>query len=275
MSEAQPTLARRDLGIRLKGHRERVNFSQKHVAELLGYTVKTINRIESGTHGTRRLVVEALVKHYGISQEEASYLYSLVVRGAERGWWEDYIDKGTKEGTRPDFPMFLESEQIALLVRTFEAEVVPGLLQTREFLIELRKAQLPVPPDVAESVRNLRERRQKILHNADQVMEFLIGEGAMRYLGHLPAGVRDGQLARLLEVADLPNKAIRVVTQLHAAAGSFAILTPPGGVSPIVYTDHLDGCRYIEDVNVTSRYEQAFSAAREKSVPIKEYLNEQ
>lgn len=276
MSEAQPTLARRDLGIRLKGHRERKGLSEKEAAELLGYNVKTIQRIEAGTHGTRRPVVESLVGHYGINQDEASYLLGLVVRGSERGWWEDYVDKGTKQGTRPDFPLFLESEQIANLIQVLETEVIPGLLQTPEYLLALQAAQLGIPLDVAEAVRGLRTIRQKLIYNRLKPprMEFCIGEGAFRYLNQLPGPVRDGQIARILEVASMPNVDLRVITQLHAgAAGAFNLITPSDGVPSFVFIDLMDGCRYVEDDHIVSLYGRGFRAARdEKTVPVEEYL---
>jgi len=276
MSEAQPTLARRDLGIRLKGHRDRIGLTDKEAAALLGYNVKTIHRIEAGTHGTRRLVVESLINHYGISQDEASYLLALVVRGSERGWWEDYVDKGTKQGTRPDFPLFLESEQIASLIQVLETEVIPGLLQTPEYLLALQAAQLDIPQEVAEAVRGLRTIRQKLIYNRIRPprMEFCIGEGAFRYLDRLPGPVRDGQIARILEVSEMPNVDLRVITQLHAgAAGAFNIITPSGMAAPFAFIDLMDGCRYVEDDHIVSMYGQGFRAARdEKTVSVEEYL---
>lgn len=272
---SHPTISRRGLGKRLKRRREEAGLSEQEAADLLGYTLKSVRRIEAGTQGTKQTTIEAFIKHYSISADEASHLQTLRVRGAERGWWEDYIDKGTKEDTRPDFPMFLESEQIATRIQVFECEVIPGLLQTLGYLQAIQDAQLPIPADVAERVRKLRERRQELFHGRADAprMQFLMGEAAMLYLMRLDAGVRDGQVARLREVAAMPGVEIRVLTELHAAvAGSFAILTTPDDFPPIVYTDHLDGCRYLEDVDVTSRYEQAFSAARKKSVSIEEYL---
>lgn len=262
------------MGKRLKQRREEAGLTEQEAADLLGYTLKSIRRIEAGTQGTKLTVIDAFVKHYGIVPDEASYLQTLRIRGAERGWWEDYIDKGTKEDTRPDFPMFLESEQIAVLIKVFESEVIPGLLQTREYLQAIQEAQLPIPADVAERVLKLRERRQELFQGSNvPQMQFLIGEAALLYLMRLSPAVRDGQLARLREAAAMPEVEIRVLTELHAAvAGSFAVLTTPDDFPPIVYTDHLDGCRYLEDVDVTSRYEQAFSVARKKSVSIEEYL---
>jgi transcriptional regulator with XRE-family HTH domain len=271
---SHPTISRRGLGKRLKQAREVAGLSEQEAAGLLGYTIKSIRRIEAGTQGTKQTTIEGFVRHYSIAPDEASYLQTLRVRGAERGWWEDYIDKGTKEDTRPDFPMFLESEQIAILIRAFESEVIPGLLQTREYLQAIQAAQLPIPADVAERVLRLRERRQRIFQGTRVPrMQFLMGEAALLYLMRLAPQIRDGQIARLRDVSAMPGVEIRVLTELHAAvAGSFAIVTTPDDFPPIVYTDQLDGCRYLEDVDVTSRYEQAFSVARQKSVPIEEYL---
>ena len=274
---SHPTISRRGLGKRLKQRREEAGLTEQQAAELIGYTLKSVRRIEAGTQGTKQVTIEKLVEHYGIAPEEASYLQTLRVRGAERGWWEDYIDKGTKEGTRPDFPMFLEAEQIARLIRVYECDLIPGLLQTREYLQALQAVQLPIPPDVADGVLKLRERRQELFQGRTDApqMRFLIGEAAIRYLLRLDPVVRDGQLARLREVARMHGVDVHVVAQLHAAAaGSFAILDTSDEFPPIVYNDQLDGCRYLEDVDVTSRYEQAFAAAWALSVPIEEYLNE-
>ncbi|GAB3992540.1 helix-turn-helix transcriptional regulator [Glycomyces albus] len=275
MSNAQPTLARRDLGIRLASHRRRLGLTVKQAADMIGMGTKTIQRIEAGTHGTKRPVIESLVRHYEISKEETSHIFTLFVRGAEKGWWEPYVGPGSGEPTRPDFPLFLETEQVAVHIRDLETEVIPGLLQTPEFLLEFQSAALPQPPEVAEAIRGLRTHRQKLMQNrADQPrLDFLISRSAIDYLEEMPGPVADGQRARLLEADLEPNIGVRVINRLHAAAaGAFAILTPPDRTSPFVYIDDLDGCRYIEIGEVVSLYEQAFEAARLQSVSIEEYL---
>ncbi|MEU5156727.1 helix-turn-helix transcriptional regulator [Glycomyces sp. NPDC021274] len=275
MSEAQPTLARRDLGLRLKAHRERIGLTDKQAAELLGYNVKTIQRIEAGTHGTRRLVVESLVSHYGIPQEEASHLYGLVVRGAERGWWEPYFDIGAGQASRPRIPLFLETEQSAAQIWVLETEVIPGLLQTPEYLHVLQAAQLVMSEEVTESLQGLRTKRQELLYGRSSlpVLEFIIGKAAIDYLDAMDPEVRDGQIARILDVAAMPNVRIRVLTQLHAAAaGAFNIVYPGDATDPIVFMDAPDGCRYIEDRRIVSMFEETFGSARGKTVLVEEYL---
>lgn len=276
MSNAQqPTLARRDLGIRLRSHRERLGLTPKQAADMIGMGVKTIHRIEAGTHGTKRPVIESLVRHYEIGREETSHIFTLFVRGAEKGWWEAYVGPGSGEPTRPDFPLFLEAEQVAIHIRVLETEVVPGLLQTPEYLQEFQSAALPQSPEVAEAIRGLRTHRQKLMRDRTDRprLEFLISRSAIDYLEEMPEPIADRQSERLLEIAGDPNTEVRVINRLHAgAAGAFAILTPPDEVSPFVYIDDLDGCRYIETREIVSLYEQAFKAAQLRSVPIEEYL---
>jgi hypothetical protein len=222
------------------------------------------------------MVVEKLCDLYAISQKEMSHLTTLAVRGKERGWWEPYVDGGTGKESRPNFPLFLETEQIAVSTRGLETEVIPGLLQTEEYLLALQAAQLPMPEEVAASVRALRTHRQRLMRERtdNPRMEFLISRSAIDYLDQLPAEVVAGQRERLLQVAADPNMEVGVITALHAgAAGAFAILTPPDDEPPLVYIDDLDGCRYIEDLDVVSLYEQAFKAVRAMSVSIEEYLH--
>lgn len=269
----QPTLARRSLGAALRRLRESAGQSPKDVGDAIGVSRQTIARIEAGQQATHILQAKALCEHLGATAAQKSHLCDLAVRGKEKGWWEPYTS-GSAEPTRPNFPLFLETEQVAVHIRVLETEVVPGLLQTPEYLLALQSAQLPQPPDLAESVRGLRTHRQKLMADRDDEprVEFLISRAAIDYLDGLGADVAAGQRERLAEAAEGPNVDVRVITRLHAGtAGAFAILTPPE-VPPFVYIDDLDGCRYVEDVDIVSVYERAFGAARDMSVPIEEYL---
>lgn len=270
----QPTLARRSLGAAFRRLRESAGQSPKEVGDAIGVSRQTIGRIEEGRQATHILQAKALCEHFGVTRVQKSHLCDLAVRGKEKGWWEPYTS-GSSEPTRPDFPLFLETEQVAARIRVLETEVIPGLLQTPEYLAELQAAQLPQPPELAEAVRGLRTHRQKLM--ADRVdrprVEFLISRSAVDYLDGLGAAVAAEQRDRLLEATDEPNIDVKVITRLHAgAAGAFAILTPPEEAAQFVYIDDLDGCRYVEDAEIVSVYEQAFAAARNVSIPVEEYV---
>lgn len=275
MSESQPTIARKGMGRALERHREARGLSRAEAGRAIDYSGQTIQRIEEGTQATRAIVVEKLCDLYGIDDAEMSHLTSLAARGKERGWWEPYFDIAAGETSRPKIPLFLETEQAARQIWVLETEVIPGLLQTPEYLRQLQSVQLAMREEVAESWRGLRTHRQQLLYSRAPLprLEFLIGKAAIDYLDAMPTDVRDEQRARLLEVAAMRGASIRVLTRIHAAtAGAFNLLYPGDDGEPFVFTDGADGCRYIEQPGLVSMYEQIFESARDMSIPIEEYL---
>ena len=276
MKGTHPTLARRYLGSRLKRLREERSESPKQVGDAIGYDRKTISRIEKGQQSTHRLQAEALARYFEVGDEERSYLCSLALKGSERGWWESFFDVGSKEATSPAFPLLLEAEQVASHIRAIEIEVIPGLLQTPEYLKGLQQSQLPIPREVAASVAKLREKRQQLVlgREAPPQLEFYIGRIAIEYLDQLSSDVREEQVQHLLDLSEYDNIDIRIVTEMHAATntGSFWILTMDDGFPPFVYMDALDGCRYIEQVDIVARFEDVFTTVRKSTTPIKEFL---
>jgi transcriptional regulator with XRE-family HTH domain len=275
MTESQPTLARRSMGRALERHRESRNLSRAQAGREIGYSGQTLQRIEEGTQATRSMVVEKLCALYEVDTEEMSHLTTLAVRGKDQGWWEPYFDIGTEETSRPKIPLFLETEQVALRIWVLELTVVPGLLQTPEYLSQLQAVQLAMREDAAESWRGLRTHRQKLLYSRSPLpeMQFLIGRPVIDFLDGMPTSVRDGQIDRLLEVNAMSRASIRVLTRLHpGAAGSFNLLYPDDELDAFAFADADDGCRYIPQPPLVSMYEQIFASARDMSVPLEEYL---
>lgn len=275
MSESQPTISRRSLGRTVWRRREEKGISRAQLGRAIGYSGQTVQRIEEGTQATRSIVVEKICAELGIGAVEMSHLTTLAARGTERGWWEPYFDTGTEQTSRPKIPLFLETEQTAMRIRVVETEVMPGLLQTPEYLRALQDAQLPMPDEVAKSWRALRTKRQEMLYGRPVLpcLEFVIGKAAIDYLDALDEPVRVGQIRRLREVSAMANAHIRVLTGLHAAtAGSFNILYPGDETEPFVFTDAADGCRYIEQPQLVSMYESIIESAQSKSTTLEEYL---
>lgn len=275
MTESQPTIARRSLGRALERHRESRNLSRAQAGREIGYSGQTIMRIEEGTQATRSIVVEKLCSLYEVTTEEMSHLTSLVARGNEQGWWEPYFDIGTEETSRPKIPLFLETEQVATQIWVLETEVIPGLLQTPEYLRELQAVQTAMNEAAAESWRGLRTHRQKLLYSRVPMprLEFLIGKAAVDYLDAMPGAVRDGQIARMREVNGMRGADIKIITRLHpGSAGSFNYLFTGDDGDSFVFADAADGCRYVQQPQLVSMYGQIFTSAQNMSVPLEEYL---
>jgi transcriptional regulator with XRE-family HTH domain len=263
------------MGRALERHREANNLTRAQAGREIGYSGQTIQRVEEGMQATRPMVVEKLCALYGIDDAEMSHLTGLAVRGKEPGWWEPFFDIGTEETSRPRIPLFLETEQVARRILVLELTVVPGLLQTLEYLRELQSVQIAMLEEAAESWRALRTLRQKLLYSRSPLpeMHFLLGRPVIDFLDSMPADVRDGQIARMIEVDAMPQASIRVLTRLHpGAAGSFNLLFTDDESDAFGFADADDGCRYITQPQLVSMYGQMFNAAQAMSVPLEEYL---
>jgi transcriptional regulator with XRE-family HTH domain len=268
MPTEQPTLARRTLGLAFRRHRKEQGKTIEEAAAAIGYSGNTVARIEKGEQPTRFSQARDLCDFYQLPPAEKSRLCGLATQSSEPGWWEPYFDKTRGAAVQPRSPLFLETERSARRIWVLELEVVPGLLQTMEYLRALQAAGLPTPEEDPDAAQGLRAHRQIGLDGRDDgpELEFILGYAVMHHLEQLPAEIRDGQLERIHQVAARPNVTVRVIQRLHAAtAGSFTILEPGDDLPPFVFVDAGDGCRYVEDRDVVSLYERMFIAARDST----------
>jgi hypothetical protein len=176
------------------------------------------------------------------------------------------LRRGNREASSSEVPLFLETEQTSKRIRVLELALMPGLAQTRDYLLELDAAQPPPDEDLSEAKHDLRSVRQKRLFGRRRLpqLEFLIATAAFDFLDSMPLNVRDGQIARLREINAMPFADIRVLTGMNAgASGAFSILYPSDGLPPIVFMDQPDGSRYVEMPAVVFRFEQNFESARD------------
>jgi len=268
---SNPTIARRALGTALRNIREARNITRTEAGSAIGYSHQTIQRIEEGNQSTRKHQVNDLCEFYGVPEVHRRELLEYARRSAQRGWWEPY-----KAGAPPQIRAFVETEAEMTCLRTLELEHVPALLQTEAYLRAVQSVLLPLPPEVIESVRHLRQHRQENVFNRSDAptLEFTIGRHALMYLDDLG---RDGteQIEHIRAVNRQPNVNVRVLTRLHSAMlSSFTVLTPgpplPG--KPFVFVDSVDGGRYEEAQDVVSLYERTFAAAQTTAIALEEYL---
>jgi len=251
--------------------RARINagLSVAEVAAECGIHSTALRRWEKGQTGPKPSDVMFLAQMYQVPLEQAKTWSALALRAKERGLFE--------AATVPaQLRVLVASEVRAAEIQAIELEYIPGLLQIPEYHQAIQRVELPIDPRKAESIRTVRAQRQRDLfsRNPTPRLEFIIGPAAMFYMNTWP-DVRDAQLKRLREVADLPAVDIRIITGPHAGMlGSFTIVTPPPDslTRPVAYVESVDGCRYIETVDVVSEYLRTLEAVRDQSQPIEEYL---
>ena len=259
-TDAGSTVPRRQLGRYLRKLREEARMTVKAAADALEWSTPKIWRIETGATSMRSLDVEAMCKIYRASPEPTEALMGLAKETKGRGWWHSYGD------AIPEwFELYVGLEAAAARLRTYEAQLVPGLLQTEAYAT--RVMQIARPDMGREEIERriaLRLGRQQLLTRiAPRAPQFdvLLDEAVLR------RAVNPGQLEHLVTVGRQPNLSLRVIPSavgLHRGnmtSGTFTILDFDGGAEPsLVYSDSLTGALYLDKPAEVATYGEAWAA---------------
>ncbi|MFJ9573663.1 helix-turn-helix domain-containing protein [Streptomyces bacillaris] len=263
-SHPRPTVRRRRLGAELKRLREKAGVSMEDAAERIGGDKPKISRQENGRQGVSKLEIEALLALYGVSDDRLrTALTTLAREGRRKGWWAQYGDILTA-----GFQEWLSIESDAARILAFQPMLVPGLLQTVEYGMEvIRCAEKDATQAKRDSYLEVRKVRQEIFarDNPPQYV-CLLDEAVLRREVGGPA-VMAAQLARILEVNNPPKLTIQVVPfgqGWHAGMhGPFNIYNYPDPMDlDVVNLDYLDGALYLEEDDSVKRYQLAFDELR-------------
>src|SRR3954470_15601957 len=124
-----PTIQRRRLGIALKRAREQVGMTQDEAAAAIESAASKISRIELGQSGVRPTDLTLLINAYGVPDSVAASMRELAKAGRQRGRWSSY-----REQLPAWFRTFVDLEGDASEIRSYQAEIIPGTLQTEAYI---------------------------------------------------------------------------------------------------------------------------------------------
>jgi hypothetical protein len=212
--------------------------------------------MELGRVGFKERDVVDLLEMYGVSDEtERVSLVALAREANSPGWWHKYGD------VLPDwFQVYVGLEEAAALIRLYEVQFVPGLLQTPDYARAV--VALGQPGASAGEIErrvSLRIARQELLCKSGAPRLWaVVDEAALRR----PIGggeVMRAQLERLIEVTKEPNITLQVVpfsSGGHAAeGGAFTILRfPEVDLPDVVYVEQLTSSLYLDKRDDVERY---------------------
>ena len=259
-------MRRRLVGGALRRYRENVGYALEDAARVLECDRSKISRIETGQRGIRPKELRELLTEYGVPDREQAALVAIASRGGQRGWWHPYAE--VLPGPYLDYVIM---ESAAAEIMTYEAQVVPDLLQTDAYARAIAAAEPGFSTDQQreEAVAAGAIRRQVILGaSAERRLTVILGEAALRQAVGGP-GVMAGQISHLVQLADdFPGLTLQVLpftAGAHAAAGSasLAILRFPDAPSlGVVYLEALSGGVYLESQQDVARYIRAFALLR-------------
>lgn len=243
-----PTVLRMLLGAQLRRLREGAGVTREGAGWEIRSSESKISRMELGRVGFKERDVADLLTLYGVTAaDEREALLKLARDANSPGWWHRYGD------VLPSwFQSYLGLEAAAALIRTYEVQFVPGLLQTPEYAraVVLLGHRSAAPDEVDRRV-SLRMARQELLRRPDPPQLWaVVDEAALRRPIGGPEVMR-GQLAALIEATKSPHVRLQVVPFAaggHAAAGgAFTILRFGDQDLPdIVYIEQLTSAIYLD-----------------------------
>ncbi|MEU4539115.1 helix-turn-helix transcriptional regulator [Streptosporangium sp. NPDC023825] len=254
--QAGPTVVRMLVGAQLRRLRENARITREEAGEAIRASHSKISRLELGRTGFKQRDVADLLTLYGVvADDERAPLLALAAEANRPGWWHAYGDV-----VPPWFDAFLGLEQAASLIRGYEVQFVPELLQTEEYARALiRPACAGAPESEVERRVALRMARRRLLTRPEPATLWTVVDEAVL---HRPVGgpkvLRD-QLRHLTEIVELGHVTLQVMPfsagAAAAATGPATILRFPEGELPdLVYLEQLTGALYLDKLADVERY---------------------
>lgn len=268
---AGPTIRRVQLGIELRRLREAANMSRPEAAEAIKTSKSRIAAIELGRNVVSYSELIVLVRDHYKAPERLATLEQIREEASKRGWWSTF-------GLPEWLAGYVGLEDGASRLRCVELELIPGLLQTEQYM-----RRLYTLPGARLSARELERRigarlkRQERLTSANPLqLNAVISEGALVRCAR-DESVAGGQLAQLLDRAALPNVELRVLPfdlGLHVGvSGPFSLLSFPDQLlGDAVYQEYAVGGDIIDSETVVSQMDTVFSELRGQSLGSDESL---
>lgn len=261
--ENSPTVRHRRLAAELRRLREAAGLTPPDAAAALGWSRSKLTRFETAATRPQASDVAAMLGLYGGDEALKLALMQLARDIRTRGWWAVYGDVLA--------PSFAELEDAAKKIRTWQAQLIHGLLQTSDYARAVIRMDAT---DEAEINRRLQARahRQAVLAREDApTLEVLLDEAVLRR----PVGgpeVMHGQLRALLEAGARPNISIRVVPieiggYPYMGNGSVTIFGFSRTIDPdVAFTESFAGGVFVEDIGEVRRCNLIFDRISEKAL---------
>ena len=263
-----PTVRRMLLGAQLRRLRTEAGLSREEAAEAIRASPWKIHRLENGQVGVRERDIADLVARYGVTDpvEIASFV-ALAREANQPGWWNAYSDLLPQW-----FRAYVDLEAVAAQIRTYQGQLVPGLLQTEAYMRALMRSTLrDNRPEEIDRRVSLRLTRQRLLTRDDGPQLWAVmDEAALRR----PVGgvkVLRAQLERLIEAATLPRVSLQVLpfeAGAHAAmVGAFSILRFADEELPdVVYLEHVTNADYLDRREDVEAYAHIMSSVGVRAI---------
>jgi transcriptional regulator with XRE-family HTH domain len=261
MASGSPTMRRRRLARELTRLREQRGMTIRQAATTLEWDPSKLSRIEAMQHGIIVRDVRRLLDLYGLTDEvQREALFEMARQAKQRGWWQAYGDVLPSE-----YANLIGLESEATEIRTWQPELVHGLLQTEDYARAV--IRIGRPRDAAQEVDRrveVRMMRQQILDRPGPPrLRVVLDEGAVRRMVGGPEVMR-AQLRTLAAVRGREHVMVQVLPFAAGehpamASGPFVLLEfgQPGDRG-VVTAENLTSSLSLDDPDDVREYSRAF-----------------
>jgi hypothetical protein len=247
-------------------HRPR---TREQAAEAIRASAWKLHRLENGQVSFKERDIADLLALYGVTDaDQVTTLIDLAREANAPSWWSRYSDL-----LPPWVRAYIDLESAASLIRTYQDQLVPGLLQPEDYLrAVIAGAHLGDAAEDMERRVALRMGRQALLERTDGFLLWaVVEEAALRRPVGGPKVLR-AQLERLIEATTLPTVTLQVLplrVSAHAAmVGAFSILRfPEPDLPDVVYVEHLTSALYLDKRSDVDAYTAVMSRLEVVSAP--------
>ncbi|MEU4219280.1 helix-turn-helix transcriptional regulator [Actinoplanes sp. NPDC026623] len=254
-----PTVRRLQLGARLRSLRVAKGVTRDRAGYEIRASESKISRMELGRVSFKERDVTDLLRLYGVDdQGEHERLLTLAREANTPGWWHSYGDVLSSW-----FQNYLDLEQAAELIRTYEIQFVPGLLQTDAYArAVIMLGHGSATPAEIDRRAELRMARKQMLESEEQPRLWAVLDEAVLRRPIGGRAVLREQIESLIQICERPSVRLQVIpfeSGGHAAAGgAFTILRFPHPDMPdVVYLEHLTSGLYLDKREDVDHYAAA------------------
>ena len=247
-------------GEMLRFYREQAGLSREDLADRAHVSASTIVAYETGWRVPTRPTVA-----------DIDAVPELHTGGALTRLWDQFEDGMRYQVFPAEIQDWAETvEPQASTLRWFEPDVVPGLLQTEDYMRAIFSTRFGVNPDGIEERAAARLQRQEILDRADPpALWVIIDEMVLRR----PVGgqhVMLEQVARLIELAKEPSIRIEVIPAsvgAHEGLSGMFMIADFEDAPSVGCVETAVGGRVLRDRNDVASLDLTWSTLRSETLP--------
>ncbi|MBQ0867644.1 helix-turn-helix transcriptional regulator [Streptomyces sp. RK75] len=243
------------VGQLLANYRRAAGYTQRSLARLVCAEEETVASIEQGRRALKSDLAEQLDELLDTKGALAVAVKHMPEMDKYPLWAEEFIDR----------------EQEAIVISSYENQVIPGLLQTERYATAVFTSRMPRfhEDEVAQKVAGRMERQGILLQRkVPPTSSFILSEGLVR----TRLGGREvwrEQLQHVLECALVPGIAVQIMPfdrPTHGSlTGPFVLLETPD-YEHLAYVETPLGSQLISDADQVSILAQKYAMLRTQAL---------